>query len=122
MATDARDSRHKHRRSSSPEDVDRSSKRHKHRHHGHRHRHRHGSKKRDEDIEFDDRTIAAVPSPPPHRHLPEDDVEEGEILDDEALDSAVGKIETESDVEPGEIKAAGDRDVQSDDRNSVCCD
>ncbi|KAL9317118.1 hypothetical protein ACSQ67_013635 [Phaseolus vulgaris] len=118
MATDARESRHKHRRSSSPEDADRSSKRHKHRHHRHRHRHRHGSKKRDEDIEFDDRTIAAVPSPTPHRHLPEDDVEEGEILDDEALDSEVGKKETESDVEPGEIKATGDRDVQSDDRNS----
>ncbi|BAT93752.1 hypothetical protein VIGAN_08028100 [Vigna angularis var. angularis] len=117
MATDARDSRHKHRRSPSPEDVDRSSKRHKHRHR-HRHRHRHGSKKRDEDIEFDDRTIAAVPCPTPHRHVQEDDVEEGEILDDEALDSEVGKKETESDVEPGEIKVTGDRDVQSDNQNS----
>ncbi|KAG4984576.1 hypothetical protein JHK87_029325 [Glycine soja] len=116
MATDARDSRRKHHRSSSPEDVDRSSKRHKHRHNSHRHRH--GSKKRDEEVEFDDRTIAAVPSPTPHRYLPDDDVEEGEILEDEALDGEVGKKETESDVEPGEIKVTGDRDVRSDNQNS----
>ncbi|XP_040869164.1 serine/threonine-protein kinase prpf4B isoform X1 [Glycine max] len=117
MATDARDSRRKYRRSSSPEDVDRSSKRHKHRHHSHRHRH--GSKKRDEEIKFDDRTIGAVPSPTPHGHLPDDDdVEEGEILEDEALDGEVGKKETESDAEPGEIKVTGDRDVRSDNQNS----
>ena len=121
MATDARDSRRKYRRSSSPEDVDRSSKRHKHRHHSHRHRH--GSKKRDEEIKFDDRTIGAVPSPTPHGHLPDDDdVEEGEILEDEALDGEVGKKETESDAEPGEIKVTGDRDVRSDNQNSVCYD
>ncbi|KAL2324073.1 hypothetical protein Fmac_023131 [Flemingia macrophylla] len=116
MATDARDSRRKHHRSSSPEDADRSSKRHKHRHHSHRHRH--GTKKRDEEIEFDDRTIAAPPSPIPRSHLRDDDVEEGEILEDEALDGEVGKKETESDVEPGEIKVTGDRDVRSDNQNS----
>ncbi|KAK7343390.1 hypothetical protein VNO77_12087 [Canavalia gladiata] len=123
MATDARDSRRKHRRSSSPEDIEKSSKRHKHRRHSHRHRH--GSKRRDQEIEYDDGTVAAVPSPTPppnpgpHSHLPDDDVEEGEILEDEALDGEVAKKQTESDVEPGEIKVTGDRDVQSDKQNLV---
>ncbi|KAK7280498.1 hypothetical protein RJT34_25562 [Clitoria ternatea] len=115
MATDARDSRSKHRRSPSPEDVERSSKRHKHRHH-HSHRHSHGSQKRDqEEIEHDDKTIVAVRSP--KRHIPDDDVEEGEILEDEALDGEIGKKQTESDFEPGEIKVTEDRDVRSDNRN-----
>ncbi|XP_061374668.1 uncharacterized protein LOC133316887 [Gastrolobium bilobum] len=121
MATDAHDSRRKHHRSSSPEDVERSSKRHKHRHHSHRHRH--GSKKREEEIEYDGGTFAAVPSPTPtpnpgpHSRLPDDDVEEGEILDDVALDGEVGKRMTESDVEPGEIEVTGDRYVRSDKKN-----
>ncbi|KAG5020001.1 hypothetical protein JHK87_015856 [Glycine soja] len=63
------------------------------------------SKKCTEEIKFDDRTIGAIPSPTPHGHLPDDDnVEEGEILEDEVLDGEVGKQETESDAEPGEIK------------------
>ncbi|KHN03682.1 hypothetical protein glysoja_041229 [Glycine soja] len=69
------------------------------------HRHCHESKKCTEEIKFDDRTIGAIPSPTPHGHLPDDDnVEEGEILEDEVLDGEVGKQETESDAEPGEIK------------------
>ncbi|XP_027366172.1 serine/threonine-protein kinase prpf4B-like isoform X2 [Abrus precatorius] len=120
MATNACDSRRKHHRSSSPEEMEKSSKRHKHRHHSHRHRH--GSKKREAEIEYDEGTVAAVPSPTPppnlrpHSHLPDDDVEEGEILEDEAFDGEVGKKQTESDVEPGEIKVTGDRDARSDNR------
>ncbi|WJX15164.1 non-specific serine/threonine protein kinase [Trifolium repens] len=116
MPSDAHDSRRKHRRSSSPDDHDKSSKRHKHRHH--HHRHRHGTKKRDEEIQFDDETVAAVPSqspppnPAPRNHLHEDDVEEGEILDDEAFE--VGKKQIESDVEAGEIEVKEDRDLRSD--------
>ncbi|GAU14849.1 hypothetical protein TSUD_50610 [Trifolium subterraneum] len=104
MPSDAHDSRRKHRRSSSPDDHDKSSKRHKHRHH--HHRHRHGNKKRDEEIQFDDETVATVPSPSPppipalRNDLNEDDVEEGEILDDE--------------VEAGEIEVKEDRDLRSD--------
>lgn len=127
MATDAHDSRRKHRRSSSPEDLEKSSKRHKHRHHhSHRHRHRHGSKKRDEEIEFDGETVAAAPSPTlppnhaPRNHLPDDDVEEGEILEDEPIDGEVGKKQSESDVEPGEIEVTGARDLRSDKKNPVC--
>lgn len=73
------DSRRKHRRSPSPDDHDKSSKRHKHRH---RHRH-HSSKKRDEEeIQFVAETVDSVKI----NHLPADDVEEGEILDDEPFE------------------------------------
>ncbi|KAI5401537.1 hypothetical protein KIW84_066131 [Lathyrus oleraceus] len=122
MATDGHDSRRKHRRSSSPDDHDKSSKRHKHRHH-HSHRHRHGSKKRDEEIQYDGEIVAAVPSPSPpsdpapRSHLPDDDVEEGEILDDEPLGGEVGKKQIESDVESGEIEVKGDRDLRSEKKN-----
>ncbi|CAK8574102.1 unnamed protein product [Lathyrus sativus] len=123
MVTDGYDSRRKHHRSSSPDDHDKSSKRHKHRHH-HSHRHRHGSKKRDEEIQiqYDAEIVAAVPSPSPvsdpapapRNHLPDDDVEEGEILDDEPLGGEVGKKQIESDVESGEIEVKGDRDLRSE--------
>jgi serine/threonine-protein kinase PRP4 len=116
MATDAHDSRRKHHRSSSPEDVERSSKRHKHRHHSHRHRH--GSKKRDGHTEYDGEIVATVPAP--NSHLPDDDVEEGEILEDQALDGEVGKNQIESDAERGEIEVTGDRDVRFDKKNPVC--
>ena len=122
MATDSHDARRRHRRSTFPEDAERSSKRHKHRHHSHRHRH--GSKKRDEDTEYDGGTVARVPSPAPvpnpapYSSLPDDDVEEGEILEE----GEIGKKHTESDAEPGEIEVTGDRDVRSDNKNPVCYD
>ncbi|EXB94180.1 Serine/threonine-protein kinase PRP4-like protein [Morus notabilis] len=118
MAGDAQDS-HKHHRSPSDDDTDKSSKRHKHRHH-HRHRHhhhRHSSRKRDEEIE--------APSPPPappyaaQNSLPDDDVEEGEILDEEGFGGGldgIPKKKSESDAESGEIEASGVRD-HSDKRN-----
>lgn len=123
MAGDAQDS-HKHHRSPSDDDADKSSKRHKHRHH-HRHRHhhhRHSSRKRDEEIE--------APSPPPappyaaQNSLPDDDVEEGEILDEEGFGGGldgIPKKKSESDAESGEIEASGVRD-HSDKRNLVCSD
>ncbi|GKV43950.1 hypothetical protein SLEP1_g51183 [Rubroshorea leprosula] len=109
MASDNQDSHHrKNRRSSSDdEEPEKSSKRHKHRHHRHRH-HRHRSKKNGEE------TIDGVHEidPPPPASIPvtddgtrhDDDVEEGEILDEELM----------RDTKPGE---SGD---QSADSNSVC--
>ncbi|KAK7269747.1 hypothetical protein RIF29_22482 [Crotalaria pallida] len=103
----AHDSRRKHHRSPSPDTVvDKSSKRHKHRHHHHSHRHE--RKKRDEQSEID---FVTVPSPIP------DDVEEGEILED---DGEIGTKVTESDAEPGEIEVTEDdrdHDSRSDKRN-----
>ena len=125
MASDSVDSHRKHRRrSSSPEEVDRSSKRHKHRHHSHRHhRHRHGTKKRDEERKCDVETVerghtrdADLGS---DSHRREDEVEEGEILEEEGLgghDGKIGKKETESDAESGEIQ------VTEDKPNLVCID
>ncbi|CAH8383423.1 unnamed protein product [Eruca vesicaria subsp. sativa] len=97
----------KHHRSSSPSDeADRSSKRHKHRHHKHhsrRHRRHHRDKKRDDEIpsggdeaELMDVTTIGV------SNGGEDEVEEGEILDEEGL----GNVKTlDSDGESGEIKS-----------------
>lgn len=80
MASDTTDShRRKHRRSpSDEEETDKSSKRHKHRHHKHRH-HRHRSKKHEDEA----RDSGEDPLPPPSIPRPDDDVEEGEILDEE---------------------------------------
>ncbi|XP_028768199.1 serine/threonine-protein kinase prpf4B isoform X1 [Neltuma alba] len=125
MASDAHGSRHKHRRSSSPEEVERSSKRHKHRHHGHRHhRHRHASRKHEEEHELDAETVNKVPSPTlgPESDRPDDDVEEGEILEEEGpggRDGEIGKKHTESDAESGEIMATGGRGIRSDNSNPV---
>lgn len=129
MASDAHGSRRKHRRSSSPEEVERSSKRHKHRHHSHRHhRHRHGSKKREEEFELDAETVDKVPSPTlapnfgPNTRRPDDDVEEGEILEEEGFggrDGEIAKRQTESDAESGEIMVTGDRGIRSDKANLV---
>lgn len=130
MASDAHGSRRKHRRSSSPEEVERSSKRHKHRHHSNRHhRHRHGSKKREEEFEHDTETVDKVPSPPtlarnlgPNTRGPDDDVEEGEILEEEGFsggDGEIAKKQAESDAESGEITAPGDRGIQPDKANLV---
>lgn len=126
MAGDALDS-HKHRRSPSDDDADKSSKRHKHRHHHHRHHrhhHRHGSRKHGEESKSVGEEVEA-PSPPlappsaTENSRPNDDVEEGEILDEEGSGGGVDGILTkksESDAESGEILAsvAGD---QSDKRN-----
>jgi serine/threonine-protein kinase PRP4 len=71
------DSRRKHRRSPSPDDHDKSSKRHKH-----RHRHRSSKKRDEEEIQFVAETVDSVKI----NHLPADDVEEGEILDDEPFE------------------------------------
>ncbi|PPD75623.1 hypothetical protein GOBAR_DD27459 [Gossypium barbadense] len=80
MASDTTDShRRKHHRSpSDEEETDKSSKRHKHRHHKHRH-HRHRSKKHEDEA----RDSGEDPLPPPSIPRPDDDVEEGEILDEE---------------------------------------
>ncbi|CAN6972250.1 unnamed protein product [Brassica rapa subsp. trilocularis] len=90
----------KHHRSSSPSDeADKSSKRHKHRHHKHhhkRHHRHHRDKKRDDETELVDVT------PIGDSHGGEDDVEEGEILDEEGL----ANVKTpDSDGESGEIKS-----------------
>ncbi|KAF7827834.1 serine/threonine-protein kinase prpf4B-like isoform X1 [Senna tora] len=129
MASDAHGSRRKHRRSSSPEEVEKSSKRHKHRHHSHRHhRHRHGSKRREEELELDAETVDKVPSPViapnfgPNSRGPDDDVEEGEILEEDGVGGQGGEIakkQMESDAESGEIIAAGERGIRSDKANLV---
>ncbi|XP_062111165.1 uncharacterized protein LOC133822741 [Humulus lupulus] len=121
MASEAQGSQ-KHRRSSS-DDEEKSLKRHKHRHH-HRshHRHRHSSRKRGEETKSAADGNGIPPTPPVviENSRPDEDVEEGEILDEEggltgAVDGVAEK-RAESDVESGEIEAVGDRD-QSDKRN-----
>ncbi|CAK7326550.1 unnamed protein product [Dovyalis caffra] len=85
MASDSDASRRKHRRSSSDDEVEKSSKRHKHRHHHHR-RHRHRSKKHGEDTKLCDEEITPANLPPPvpvANNNRADDVEEGEILEEE---------------------------------------
>ncbi|XP_038720820.1 serine/threonine-protein kinase prpf4B-like isoform X2 [Tripterygium wilfordii] len=86
MASDNDNSRRKHRRSASGvEEVEESSKRHKHRHS--RHRHRHSSKKHKEERKDDTNDISPPPTVVPLAigSRADDDVEEGEILEDEAL-------------------------------------
>jgi serine/threonine-protein kinase PRP4 len=123
MDTESHDSRLKNRRSSSPEDeAERSSKRHKHRHRHHHHRHR--SKKHEEKTEREGEDINLPPPPPVAVNItrPDDDVEEGEILEEEGFGG--GEIEEkrfDSDDESGEIKSVGLRD-ESDKRNLVCSD
>ncbi|KAG2301978.1 hypothetical protein Bca52824_030629 [Brassica carinata] len=97
----------KHRRSSSPSDeADKSSKRHKHRHHKHhhrRHRRHHRDKKHDDEIPSggDEAELTDV-TPIGVSNGGEDEVEEGEILDEEAL----ADVKTpDSDGESGEIKS-----------------
>ncbi|XP_022726999.1 serine/threonine-protein kinase prpf4B-like [Durio zibethinus] len=83
MASDTQDShRRKHPRSpSDDEETEKPSKRHKHRHQKHRH-HRHRSKKHED--EFKDGGEGPPSPPPSHSDLrPDDDVEEGEILEEE---------------------------------------
>ena len=83
MASDAQESQKNRRSPSDDDDAEKTSKRHKHRHH-HR-RHRLGSRKQgDETKPIADETDAS--SPPPLATRPHEDVEEGEILDDDAFD------------------------------------
>ncbi|WCJ24560.1 Protein kinase superfamily protein [Euphorbia peplus] len=78
MATDADGSRRKHHRSPSQDDLDKSSKRHKHRHHRHHRSHR-TKIQTDDNIQHAQETLPALPPPP----ITNDDVEEGEILEEE---------------------------------------
>ena len=128
MASESQDSRRKHRRSSSPdEEAERSSKRHKHRHHHHRHRHR--SKKHAEETKPQGEDINPNPPLPfPVSHVVnksrlDDDVEEGEILEEEGFggggEDEIAKKKFESDDESGEIVAVRARD-ESDQPNLVC--
>ncbi|XWS64323.1 hypothetical protein CRYUN_Cryun06bG0176500 [Craigia yunnanensis] len=81
MASDTPDfHRRKHRRSPfDDEETEESSKRHKHRHQKHHH-HRHRSKKHEDETK--DGGQDSLP-PPPSVRRPDDDIEEGEILDEE---------------------------------------
>lgn len=100
----ANDTAHrKHRRSASDEDDEKSSKRHKHRHHRRHHRHRHSSNKNEEESCRDQED--SVPPVANRRSRPEDDVEEGEILEEE--ESGVRENESsmkEVDVEFGKFE------------------
>ncbi|XVE53316.1 hypothetical protein DITRI_Ditri02bG0194400 [Diplodiscus trichospermus] len=82
MASDTADShRRKHRcPPSDDEETEKSSKRHKHRHQKHRH-HRHRSKKHEDKAE--DGGEDSPHAPPPSVPRSDDDIEEGEILDEE---------------------------------------
>jgi hypothetical protein len=87
MASDSDAARRKHRRSSSDDEAEKSSKRHKHRHHHHRHR-RCRSKKHGEDTKQGGEDIVPATLPPPvpvanSNEADNDDVEEGEILEEE---------------------------------------
>ncbi|PSR91180.1 Serine/threonine-protein kinase [Actinidia chinensis var. chinensis] len=138
MATDSQEpTRRKHRRSSAVSDEsEEPSKRHKHRHHRH---HRHRSRKhaedeieesRDEQVEIEEERIREEreevdlpPLPLPPAPAPVlsgsrpayDDMEEGEIVEDEGGDAAdVVKKRADSDEESGEIRAGevrGDSDI-----------
>lgn len=131
MASDDQESRRKHRRApSSDDEAEKSSKRHKHRHHHRHHRHRHSSKKREEESAV---AVEDVEAPPPPVMLsssganssrPAEDVEEGEILDEDGVggrDDAALKAKADSGAESGEIEAPGVHDY-SDKRNLVCSD
>ncbi|KAK8546934.1 hypothetical protein V6N13_099680 [Hibiscus sabdariffa] len=83
--------RRKHHRSpSDDEEPDKTSKRHKHRHHKHRHR----SKKHKDEA----RDGGEDPFPPPSAPRPDDDVEEGEILDEETGVEITGQSREVQDV------------------------
>ncbi|XP_065880455.1 uncharacterized protein [Euphorbia lathyris] len=90
MASDADASRRKHHRSPSVDDVEKSSKRHKHRHHRHHHHRSHRSKlQTEENKQHAEETLASPPPSIPvaaHGNRANDDVEEGEILEEESSD------------------------------------
>lgn len=98
----------KHHRSSSSssDEADKSSKRHKHRHHKHHHkrhhRHRRDKKREDEIPSGEDEAELMDVTPIGVSNGGGDDVEEGEILDEEGLANAKT---VDSDGESGEIKS-----------------
>ncbi|XP_010514208.1 PREDICTED: serine/threonine-protein kinase prpf4B-like isoform X2 [Camelina sativa] len=102
----------KHRRSSSSSDeADKSSKRHKHRHHKHHHRrhHRHHrDKKRGDEVQTagDETEAMDVTEADPSgvSNGREEDVEEGEILEEGGSGAVLVKT-ADSDGESGEIKS-----------------
>ena len=141
MATDSQETtRRKHRRSSAVSDgSEEPSKRHKHRHHRHRSR-KHVEdeieESRDEQVEIEEERIREereeVDLPPPLPPAPApvlsgsrpayDDMEEGEIVEDEGGDAAdVVKKRVDSDEESGEIRA-GEVRGDSDNFDTVCSD
>ncbi|KAJ6324484.1 hypothetical protein OIU76_011730 [Salix suchowensis] len=83
MASDSDASRCKHRRSSSDDESEKSSKRRKHRHHHHRHRHYRSKHGEDTKQGGDEIVPATLPPPVPFNRADNDDVEEGEILEEE---------------------------------------
>ncbi|ESQ32905.1 hypothetical protein EUTSA_v10003622mg [Eutrema salsugineum] len=96
-----------HRSPSSADEADKSSKRHKHRHHKHHHRrhHRHHrDKKRDDEIPSGggETEVKKDATPIGVSNGGEDDVEEGEILDEEGIANVKN---SDSDGESGEIKS-----------------
>uniref|UniRef100_A0A6N2MXK7 non-specific serine/threonine protein kinase n=4 Tax=Salix viminalis TaxID=40686 RepID=A0A6N2MXK7_SALVM len=86
MASDSDASRRKHRRSSSDDESEKSSKCRKHRHHHHRHRHYRSKHGEDTKQGGDEIVPATLPPPVPFANsnrADNDDVEEGEILEEE---------------------------------------
>ncbi|EOA23468.1 hypothetical protein CARUB_v10016659mg [Capsella rubella] len=105
-----------HRPSSSSEETDKSSKRHKHRHHKHhhhRHHRHHRDKKRGDEIPSAGDEIEAMDvteaDPIGVSNGREEDVEEGEILEEGGLGDVLMKP-ADSDGESGEIKSDQFRD------------
>ncbi|GAB2297050.1 hypothetical protein Dimus_031153 [Dionaea muscipula] len=133
MAIDSPDSAHKHRRSHSDDEQQEHPKRHKHRRHHHRSHRRHshhkssrnttsGGEKRDEETKADSETMIGelmakvrveeakeiVPPAVLNKAKADYDMEEGEIVDDDAFSIGAAEIENktiDSDVESGEITA-----------------
>lgn len=110
-----------HRSSSSSEETEKSSKRHKHRHHKHhhhRHHRHHRDKKRDDEIPTTRDEIEVMDVTPVDpigvSNGREEDVEEGEILEEEGLGDVSMKT-IDSDGESGEIKSD-----QFQDNDLVC--
>ncbi|XP_022150585.1 serine/threonine-protein kinase prpf4B-like [Momordica charantia] len=112
----ANDTAHrKHRRSASDEEDDKSSKRHKHRHHRRHHRHRHSSSSKNEEESYRDQEDS-LPPVSNRRSRVEDDVEEGEILEED--DSGVRAMK-EADAEFGKVEADGISD-RTDEPSMEC--
>lgn len=112
MASDSDASRRKHRRSSSDDESEKSSKRRKHRHHHHRHRHYRSKHGEDTKQGGDEIVPATLPPPVPFANsnrADNDDVEEGEILEEEGS----GGIDVEADELHEQVQ---------DSQNLVCSD
>ncbi|XP_058195547.1 uncharacterized protein LOC131311926 isoform X2 [Rhododendron vialii] len=119
MASDAQEpTRCKHRRSSPDGDAEEPSKRRKHRHHRHRHHRRHSSRKHgeEEEVQVEDERKREVeeevgevtlplPLPSSNSRPNYDDMEEGEIVEE---DEDLGGVRSESDNRNSEIHIAHD--------------